>query len=315
MKKTIFLSFLLILSINISAQGQNQAYLNYIEKYHEIAELQQREHGIPASITLAQGLLESGAGQSRLTQEANNHFGIKCHNWTGEGYHQDDDAPNECFRKYKSAQDSYEDHSAFLINGKRYASLFELNPTDYEKWAHGLKSAGYATDPSYAYKLISIVETYDLHKYDLNKDAQPKVDAKTKKEIYEKPRVVDYEEFSMGVISPTGRHVILKNNGIRYIVAARGDTYGSIGDEYHISEKKLRRYNEAEDMTLEVGQRVYLGQKKKVAAKGLTVYTVRVGDSMYSISQTYGIRVQALYDLNKMSYTTSAKVGQILNLR
>ncbi|MCL1868063.1 MAG: glucosaminidase domain-containing protein [Paludibacter sp.] len=314
--KKIFILIFIICATTISAQKQNRAYFDYIEKYHNLAEVQQHEYGIPASITLAQGLLESGAGQSRLAVEANNHFGIKCHGWQGEGIYADDDLKNECFRKYKSAGDSYEDHSAFLVNGKRYASLFTLNPTDYEQWAHGLKRAGYATDPTYAYKLISIIEDYQLHKYDTKKAAQPQRDSKTNEIIYQKPKTVDYQEFSMGVINPYGEHEILQNNGVKFVIAVKGDTYGSIADELRISENKLRLYNEVEQNTpIAAGQRVYIKAKKKKAAKGIDTYTIRRGDSMYSIAQEFGVKIQSLYDMNKMPYSEGAKEGKVLKMR
>lgn len=143
-------------------QAQNEAYLKYIQKYKQVALKQEKEYKIPACITLAQGLLESGAGNSELAVKANNHFGIKCHkDWTGDTYTHDDETRDECFRKYKKAEESYEDHSRFLLR-PRYASLFELSITDYKGWAHGLKQCGYATDPGYAAKLIKIIEDYDL---------------------------------------------------------------------------------------------------------------------------------------------------------
>lgn len=314
-KKYLFVALIFCVT-TISAQKQNLSYLNYIEKYHETAEIQQREYGIPASITLAQGLLESGAGMSQLAVEANNHFGIKCHNWQGEGIYIDDDLQNECFRKYKSVTDSYEDHSAFLVNGKRYASLFSLNPTDYQNWAYGLKNAGYATDPAYAYKLISIIEDYQLHKYDTKKAAQPERNPKTHEIIYKKPKSIDYQEFSMGAINPYGEHEILTNNGVKFVVALKGDTYGSIADELSISEKKLLQYNEVDDKTpLTAGQRIYINAKKKKAAKGIDTYTIRRGDSMYSISQEFAVKIQALYDMNKMPYSEGAIEGKVLKMR
>ncbi|MDR1654115.1 MAG: glucosaminidase domain-containing protein [Prevotellaceae bacterium] len=316
MRKIVFLTIIFSFSVATVAQKQNSIYLNYIEKFHGIAEVQQREHGIPASITLAQGLLESGAGLSRLAVEAHNHFGIKCHGWQGAGVYKDDDLKNECFRKYKTATDSYKDHSAFLVNGKRYASLFTLNPTDYEQWAHGLKKAGYATDPTYAYKLISIIEDYELHRFDRKKSAQPRIDPKTRKAIYEKSEPVDYQEFSMGVINPYSEHEILTSNGVKFVVATKGDTYGSIADELRISEKKLRQYNEVESNTaLAAGQRVYIKSKKNKATKGIDTYTVRRGDSMYSIAQEFGVKIKSLYDMNKMQYSEGAKEGRVLKIR
>jgi len=316
MKRLSVYLFLALCAHGGFAQQQNAAYLQYIEKYHTVAQQQQHQHGIPASITLAQGLLESGAGQSTLTREANNHFGIKCHGWTGEGYVQDDDRPNECFRKYRSAADSYEDHSAFLVSGKRYANLFDLSPTDYEQWAHGLKNAGYATDPSYAYKLISIIETYELHRFDLKKNAQPRYDAKTQKNLYTAPQKVAFENFSMGSISPDGEHETYLCNGVKYVVAQKGDSFVGIADEFGIKPGKILDYNDADsDAVLQAGERVYLARKKRRAAQGTEFYTVREGDSMFDISQKFAIRLQALYDLNSINYSEGAKLGETLRLR
>ena len=158
---------LLLISVAVQAQRRNSRYNEYIKQYAPLAVEQMREHRIPASITLAQGLLESGAGQSTLARKSNNHFGIKCgSNWRGRSVRHDDDARNECFRAYRNPKDSYEDHSLFLKRGARYAFLFKLKITDYRGWARGLKKAGYATDPSYANRLITIIEDYDLYKYD-----------------------------------------------------------------------------------------------------------------------------------------------------
>ena len=156
---------LLLISVAVQAQRRNSRYNEYIKQYAPLAVEQMREHRIPASITLAQGLLESGAGQSTLARKSNNHFGIKCgSNWRGRSVRHDDDARNECFRAYRNPKDSYEDHSLFLKRGARYAFLFKLKITDYRGWARGLKKAGYATDPSYANRLITIIEDYDLYK-------------------------------------------------------------------------------------------------------------------------------------------------------
>ncbi|HET7733635.1 MAG TPA: glucosaminidase domain-containing protein, partial [Paludibacter sp.] len=168
-RKIKFLLTFLLISLLASSQSRNQTYVSYINQYSQLAVKQQKEYGIPASITLAQGLLESGAGISSFAKESNNHFGIKCNDWMGEKIYHDDDSKGECFRKYNQVLESYEDHSLFLKNKPRYAFLFELKSTDYEGWAFGLKKAGYATDPAYAYKLITIIENYDLHQYDLGR--------------------------------------------------------------------------------------------------------------------------------------------------
>ena len=163
--KHLFVFIFLITGLVSIAQNRNQAYLSYIDQYYKLAIKQQKEHNIPASIVLAQGLLESGAGLSDFAKQSNNHFGIKCNNdWTGATIYHDDDSKGECFRKYDKVLDSYEDHALFLKNRQRYAFLFYLSSSDYEGWAHGLKKAGYATDPTYAFKLISIIEDYNLHR-------------------------------------------------------------------------------------------------------------------------------------------------------
>ena len=169
--KTLLLSVcLLLISQPLAAQmRKNSVYQQYFDKYSVLAVEQMKRYHIPASITLAQGVFESGAGKSRLAVMGNNHFGIKCHGWTGRTLYFTDDAPNECFRAYPSVRDSYEDHSLFLVNGQRYRNLFSLRPTDYKGWARGLKKAGYATNPQYANKLIEIIELYDLHRYDSGK--------------------------------------------------------------------------------------------------------------------------------------------------
>ena len=251
-----------------------------------------KEHKIPASITLAQGLLESGAGQSALARKSNNHFGIKCgSNWRGRTVRHDDDARNECFRAYSNPRDSYEDHSAFLKRGARYAFLFDLKVTDYKGWARGLKKAGYATDPSYANRLITIIEDYDLYKYDSR--------GMSKREAW--------------LANP---HQVYIANDIAYVVARDGDTFRFLGKEFDISWKKLVKYNDLhKDYTLEAGDIIYLKSKKKKASKPHTVYIVKDGDSMHTISQKYGIRLKNLYKMNRKDDEYIPEVGDRLRLR
>lgn len=276
-----------------AAQRKNKAYEDYIRQYHKIAVEEMKRYHIPASITLAQGLLESGAGRSELARKSNNHFGIKCgRSWDGRTVRADDDAPNECFRAYRHAKDSYRDHSKFLRTGTRYAFLFRLKITDYKGWARGLKKAGYATDPRYADRLINIIELYDLDRYDSKKGLEWA------------------EEF------PNPHQPYLANDMV-YIIARRGDTFEKLSDELGISKKKLRTYNELpKDYQFMGGEIVYLEKKRRRATKEYIVYVVRQGDSMYSISQKFGIRLKNLYKLNKMEPDSPApKVGDILRLR
>ncbi len=309
-KNFIFTIILLFLSLSIIAQNKSQAYINYIDNYAQLAVVQQKEYGIPASITLAQGLLESGAGQSVFVRNSNNHFGIKCHDWPGEKVYHDDDAQGECFRKYNNVIDSYRDHSLFLKNKSRYSFLFEYSPTDYEKWAHGLKKAGYATDPSYAYKLISIIENYELHKFDLQKESKNWANVQTNKQKESN----HYR--AIGSISAEGSHIIYKNNRVRFVVSEQGDTYGSIADELGIREKKILEYNEVDKQSVLLpGTQIYIQRKKTKSAKGYDTHVIKYRETMYTISQNYAIRLQKLYDINGMNYTEVARVGRVLKLR
>lgn len=289
----VFILCGVMLILPLSAQRRNKAYEDYIKTYREIAVNEMKHYRVPASITLAQGLLESGAGKSSLARRSNNHFGIKCGgNWNGRSVRANDDAPNECFRAYKSVKDSYRDHSKFLSSGARYAFLFRLKITDYKGWARGLKRAGYATDPRYADRLINIIELYDLNKYDMKGGLKWM-------EKYPNP------------------HQTYLANGMVYVVARPGDTFKSLGKELDMSSKKLRKYNELpKDYVFKGGEIMYLEEKDKKALKDYIVHVVREGESMYSISQKYGIRLKSLYKMNKMKPEDPApKVGDILRLR
>ena len=289
----IMLALLPVCVLFAQALRKNRAYEEYIHKYKEVAVEEMRLYHIPASITLAQGLLESGAGRGTLARKSNNHFGIKCGgSWGGPTVRHDDDARNECFRAYSHAKESYRDHSKFLRSGARYAFLFRLPITDYKGWAKGLKKAGYATDPQYANRLISIIELYDLSKY------ERKGSLKWEKQF-------------------PNPHQPYLANGLLYIVARPGDTFKSLGKEMGISHRKIRKYNELpKDYVFRGGEVVYLEKKHRKATKEHIVYVVREGDSMYSISQKFGVRLERLYKLNKMTPEAPApQVGDILRLR
>lgn len=262
---------------------------------------QQSRYRIPASITLAQGLLESGAGRSALAARSNNHFGIKCHDWQGKRTYHDDDAEGECFRVYDNVRDSYEDHSKFLSTRGRYSSLFRLKTTDYKGWAKGLKAASYATNPQYASKLIEIIELYGLDEYDKGKS---------------------YDKFlaKHGGYDAAGdaAHTVYKFNQNYYVRARQGDTFRSIGKEMDISYRALAKDNErAKDDTLSEGDIVYLKAKRSKAPKEYKnfVHTVRQGESMYLISQYYGIRLKSLYKINKLKADYQIEVGDGLSVR
>ena len=291
--------FLFVFAASMQAQRRNARYNEYIKQYAPLAVEQMKRHKIPASITLAQGLLESGAGHSELARKSNNHFGIKCGGgWRGRTVRHDDDARNECFRAYRNPMDSYEDHSLFLRRGARYAFLFNLKITDYRGWARGLKKAGYATDPSYANRLITIIEDYELYKYDNQGTVR-----NWEKQVKKKPWLAR-------------PHQVFIANDIAYVVARDGDTFQVLGKEFDISWKKLVKYNDLhKEYTLEEGDVIYLKGKKKKAAKSYTVYVVRDGDSMHSISQKYGIRLKNLYKMNRKEADYVPEVGDRLRLR
>lgn len=295
----------MLLLFQITAYGQtkwNSAYQQYIDQYKDVAIEQMLKYRIPASITLAQGLFESGAGRSSLARKANNHFGIKCHNsWTGKRTYYTDDAPDECFRAYDNAYDSYEDHSKFLASGKRYSKLFKLKITDYKGWARGLKAAGYATNPKYADRLIDIIQVYELDQYDRAKK-------------YDK----FYARHSRDHAADGNLHPIHKFNDNYYLKARSGDTFRSIGEEVGISYRKLAKYNERDkDDILSEGDIVYLKKKAKKAPKSYKdrLHYVKAGESMYSIAQRYGIRLKYLYKMNNLPPYYDIKVGDALRLR
>ena len=304
MKKAllILITFQLSLVTSSAQMKWNQRYQQYIDQYKDIAIEQMLKWKIPASITLAQGLFESGAGQSRLAVEGNNHFGIKCNGWEGRKIYEDDDARNECFRAYKSAFDSYEDHSKFLVNGRRYASLFQLKQTDYRGWAKGLKAAGYATNPQYASKLIEIIQLYKLYEYDKAKGYDKFISEHSK----------DHGVNGYPV------HPIKIYNKNYYIIARPNDTFRSIGEVIGISYRKIAKYNERDkNDRLEAGEMIWLKKKQTKAPKDYKdrLHYVRAGESMYSIAQKYGIRLKSLYKMNHMSPDDDIRVGQGLKLR
>ncbi|MEG1616378.1 MAG: glucosaminidase domain-containing protein [Bacteroidales bacterium] len=295
---TLFVLF--TLGINyVSAQYKSPDYLKYIEQYKELAIQHHKKYNIPASITLAQGLLESGAGKGRLAREGNNHFGIKCHKWDGRKIYHDDDARNECFRKYSHARDSYDDHALFLVGSDRYARLFKLNSTDYKGWAKGLQTCGYATDRAYANKLIKLIDDYELYKYDNPKFVRP----------VSKPKG--------GFPSWYRTHQVYKSNELLYVVANANDTYELIGTEFDFRAKTLRSYNEVpKEYPLSQGDVVYLEKKnKKMPRKGTRYHTVTVGESMHDIAQQHGLRLKNLYKINGKSLDYIPQEDEILRLR
>ena len=300
----LFLFACLFFISHLSAQMRwNSVYQEYIDQYKDLAIEEMLRYNIPASITLAQGIFESGAGRSELSVKGNNHFGIKCHGWAGRSVYHDDDARNECFRAYDNVLQSYEDHSKFLRYNVRYNSLFTLQRTDYRGWAQGLKACGYATNPRYADKLIELIEFYKL--YELDK-ATSYDKFMAKRGGYDKP-------VSQGM----SLHPIKIYNKNYYIIARAGDTFKGIGEEIDISYRKIAKYNERDkNDVLHAGEIIYLKKKQKKADKAYKnrPHVVKAGESMYSIAQRYGIRLKSLYKKNHLSPDYQARVGDTLRV-
>ncbi len=308
--------------IALSDSPQN----DYINKYAPTAVAEMQRSGVPASITLAQGMLESRYGLSALAAEGNNHFGIKCHsNWKGKTMRVDDDKRNECFRVYKSAEESFRDHSDFLRYQDRYKSLFDLKPTDYKGWAKGLKKAGYATDPQYAEKLIKLIEDYQLYRFDTGGVSGTSVPVS----VPESPLRIE-KESQVQVANPNTKRSqanetytfrmdrkVYKKNGILCVYAEPEDTYESIALEFNLFQKEILKYNDlSSSRRLKVGEVVYLKSKKKYASRGLPMYVV--GDkpeSLWEISQRFGVKVKSLCKLNGFTGDYVPSEGDIIYMR
>lgn len=310
--------------VAVTPTGNSSTSKSYINTYKDLAISEMKRTGIPASITLAQGMIESGNGKSSLAIEANNHFGIKCHNdWNGPTVKHNDDRRNECFRKYKTPGESFRDHSDFLTTTPRYKELFELNSTDYKGWAKGLKKTGYATNPDYANMLIRKIEEYGLYEYD---NYTITASAKQgKKEVPVTVMKAPADSVSTSVVeSPSGEKVsfralpqrVKENNRIQYIIVNERDTRSSIEKEFDLLPFELPRYNELEsDFKLIPGRILYLQPKRDKAEPGKETHIVKEGETMYLISQQYGIKYKKLCLLNRMEEGSEPAPGQKIWLR
>ncbi len=289
---------------DISGQhGKEMTREEYILTYADLAMKEMARVGIPASITLAQGCLESNNGNSTLAVKANNHFGIKCHEWDGKTIYHDDDRRHECFRAYPSPYESYRDHSIFLTTSTRYASLFELNPHDYRGWARGLKKAGYATSNTYSRLLIKIIEENELYRYDILVLEGGLGDG------------IDTTSHLTEHGYSTSREILL-NNRIEYILTVSGDTPESLRQELGLYSNEIYRYNNLfKGAKLEPGQIIYLQPKRRKAARGNEIHRVEEGQTMYDISQIYGVKLKQLYRMNLMTEGEQPLEGTEIYLR
>ena len=308
------------------SQAKSQDVLNYIERYKDIAMREMQEYKIPASITLAQGLLESGNGKSELSRKSNNHFGIKCHkDWTGKRTYHDDDEKGECFRVYDDPEQSYRDHSVFLSNGQRYAFLFDLKITDYKGWAKGLKQAGYATLPVYANVLIRLIEEYNLTQYDemvvrgkfkYKKDnkttRQQDNKSKSKDKVYIPYKITEAEVVGK---TPDGRY-IRENNKVKFIYAKEGESVYYLADMFCIYDYQIIKYNNlGKRRTLKENEIIYIEPKKNKASKKYKYHTIQKGETLSYVSRTYAVKLKSLYQMNDMNENTVLHVGDNIRLR
>jgi LysM repeat protein len=309
--------FLVFLALNYyRGYSQNAANTQaYIARYKDIAQEEMERTGVPASITLGQGIIESVAGTSILSQKANNHFGIKCHeDWNGPTYYQDDDAKNECFRKYDKPEDSFRDHSDFLKSRPRYAFLFQLDPCDYKDWSYGLKKAGYATNPSYSQELIKAIEDNNLQQYDLGGCDKRIVSADSDKIKNTSLKKLNDTTSSSAPVSTNSLHDVFEFNNIRTILLKSGDTPKRIADEFKTRPNWLLRWNDMdENQVLIPGTKFYLQPKHN---NGVAQYhIVQINETMFTISQSEGIKLSELYKKNLLQPGEEPAVGQKMFLK
>jgi hypothetical protein len=306
--------------VAVQVTPENHLAGEYIEKYSAIAVSEMKRTGVPASIKLAQGMIESDFGRSRLARVANNHFGIKCHSsWKGPVIYHDDDARNECFRKYSRPEESYRDHSDFLVTGSRYRSLFDLDRTDYKGWARGLKNAGYATNPAYADMLVKKIEDNSLYLFDSGKalpggnnlagDPQQAAAGSGRTQL----RTASIK--GARYLPSVADRVNIRNR-VEFIVVSEVDSRESLEQDFNLLPWELEKYNEKPmAYLLKPGNVIYLQPKRKRAELWVRYHEVREGESMYLVSQLYAIKLSHLYRMNFMEEGTEPEVGRRLNLR
>mgnify|MGYP004444852831 FL=1 len=321
---------LFLLFLPFFAKAQLITTEDYIAMYKDIAILKMKEYKIPASITLAQGILESASGNSMLAIEANNHFGIKCHkDWTGETYLMDDDAKDDCFRKYESAEESYKDHSLFLTTRSRYALLFDLDITDYKGWAKGLKAAGYATNPQYPQLLIKKIEDYNLAHYDsialgfIREEielepplqATPHVEPVTQTAALLAFSPDDKEAYELAAVTASGRF-IYRNNGVKFVYAKDGETPESLAKEFAIYAYQLYDYNlfpRRSEVVFRSGDVVYLEPLGKRCRRPST-YQVQEGETLRDVALRFAVKLEKLQKYNKLK-DKDVKPGDLVRLK
>ena len=308
-----YLANILLLTLSLTVYSQESNTSEYIKKYKDLAIKEMNKYSIPASIILAQGILESGNGNSRLAKNGKNHFGIKCHEgWDGRTILWDDDTSKECFRKYNSVADSYRDHSEFLANREHYSQLFKLPITDYKGWATGLQKAGYATNSKYSTLLIRIIEENNLHQFD-DKKLHPSNSKNLSTSGYQQTNSPSESDFEPIDISANDRP-LYSNNGVKFIFAEAGDSFSSIANDLDIYSWQVYKYNDLKkDDILKEGQMLYIQKKKRKATQ--KYHIAKDDESAYSIAQLYGVQLKTILNKNKLEPSDSIHAGQQIKLR
>ena len=325
MKRSVVILLCALVGVVSVVAKERQTREEYVEKYKAIAIAHMERYGIPASITMAQGILESDSGNSRLSTSSNNHFGIKCKKtWTGDRVYHDDDAKGECFRAYPSVEASYQDHADFLDQSPRYDSLFAYPSDDYRSWARGLKAAGYATAPDYAERLVKIIESMKLYLLDkengnkiyaASKSATANTEAWWESNIATSDEQINPNAFRVTVNSHKG-YGVYRTNHTFYVVAKEGDTFESVGKVFDISAKMLRKFNDvASDVELSKGDIVYIERKKTQWLGNVMQHKVVRDENLYSLSQSYGIRLKSLAKLNRLRPSEEVRKGETIRLK
>ena len=306
-------------NMSFGASPQRSTRQEYIDVFAQLAIQEMNEYHIPASITMAQACFESGDGNSSLALDGNNHFGIKCNSsWSGPSLRHDDETRNECFRKYGTAIESFRDHSKYLTGGMRYQFLFDYDIKDYRKWAYGLKKAGYATDPQYPERLIKIIEEFQLYKLDeyyksTSHYVRPERLGSSSKSTTRHKGDTGIDNFS---INPYVTRNVEKRNSAKAFFAKEGDTYERIAAEFSLKEWEVYKYNDVEKGARpEVGSIVYIQGKRGSAPRGNDFHIIKQGESLWSVSQWYGVRLNALYRKNRMNKGDKPIPGQQISLR
>ena len=331
-KKAILLAGILLTAATGVTGQVRLTREEYIDRYKSIAVAHMERYGIPASITMAQGILESDCGNSWLSVQSNNHFGIKCkRNWTGGKVYYDDDAKGECFRSYPSVEASYHDHAEFLDSQPRYDSLFAYSSSDYKSWARGLKAAGYATAPDYAQRLVRIIEENQLFLLD-QPDGERLYASRSGRRItdpegwFADQSSVDRVATSSSTVDPDNYRVtinahngynVYETNGVHYVLAKEGDTFENIGQKFRLSPRNLRKFNDLKGKTAQpmTGEVIYIERKKKRWDGNAHTHICREGETAYAVGQSYAIRTRSVEKLNRLKPGSVLEKGRQIRIK